>query len=95
MKTFSLAFELILYFFFCVLRCCCGQDRTTHPVVPGIEIGVLGDFWHPQKHTRAHATDAYGTIEFQGSAHPTKAQVLQDVSILLFFSFFSHSHNII
>lgn len=56
-------------------RCCCGQDRTTHPVVPGIEIGVLGDIWHPQKHTRAHPTDAYGTIEFQGSAHPTKAQV--------------------
>lgn len=36
---------------------------------------VLGDLWHPQKHTRAHPTDAYGTIEFQGSAHPTKAQV--------------------
>lgn len=61
--------------FVCRLRCCCGQDRMTHPVVPGIEIGILGDVWHSQKHTRAHPTDAYGTIEFQGSAHPTKAQV--------------------
>lgn len=29
----------------------------------------------PTKHTRAQPTDAYGTIEFQGGAHPTKAQV--------------------
>ena len=27
------------------------------------------------KHTEAHPTDAYGTIEFQGGPHPSKAQV--------------------
>lgn len=58
-----------------IYRCCCGQERATHQIVTGIDIGVLGDVWLPHKHTRAHPTDAYGTIEFQGSAHPTKAQV--------------------
>lgn len=57
------------------IRCCCGQDRTTHTIVVGIDVGVAGDLWQPNKHTRPHPTDAYGTIEFQGSAHPTKAQV--------------------
>lgn len=45
--------------------------------MPGIEIGVPGDSWFPNKHTRSHPTDAYGTIEFQGSAHPTKAQYVR------------------
>lgn len=57
-------------------RCCCGQARQTHPTIPGIEHGSPGDLWLPNKHTRPHATDAYGTIEFQGGAHPTKAQVI-------------------
>lgn len=56
-------------------RCCCGQSRQTHPTIPGIEAGSPGDVWFPNKHTRPHPTDAYGTIEFQGGAHPTKAQV--------------------
>lgn len=56
-------------------RCCCGQSRQTHPTIPGIEPGSPGDAWLPNKHTRPHPTDAYGTIEFQGGAHPTKAQV--------------------
>ncbi|KAL7047046.1 hypothetical protein ACKWTF_002774 [Chironomus riparius] len=58
-------------------KCCCGQERTTHQIVVGIDIGILGDVWLPHKHTRAHPTDAYGTIEFQGSAHPTKAQYVR------------------
>ncbi len=45
--------------------------------MPGIEFGVLGDQWTPQKCTRSAATDAYGTIEFQGGAHPTKAQYVR------------------
>lgn len=45
--------------------------------MPGIEIGGPGDSWFPNKHTRSHPTDAYGTIEFQGSAHPTKAQYVR------------------
>ncbi|XP_062708443.1 transient receptor potential cation channel trpm isoform X7 [Aedes albopictus] len=57
--------------------CCCGQERRTHQLVPGIEPGVLGDIWQPQKHTRPQPTDAYGTIEFQGGAHPTKAQYVR------------------
>lgn len=56
-------------------RCCCGQSRTTHQTIPGIEAGTPADVWVPYKHTRSHPTDAYGTIEFQGGAHPTKAQV--------------------
>lgn len=65
----------IVFFFTYLNRCCCGQDRTTHTIVVGIDVGVVGDVWMHHKHTRPHPTDAYGTIEFQGSAHPTKAQV--------------------
>lgn len=70
--SFSLRFQFIHY----RNRCCCGQARQTHPTIPGIEAGSPGDTWLPNKHTRPHATDAYGTIEFQGGAHPTKAQVI-------------------
>lgn len=45
----------------------------------GVEIGKFGDEWHPNKHTRPHPTDAYGTIEFQGGPHPTKAQVSRKI----------------
>lgn len=31
--------------------------------------------WSVSRHTVASPTDAYGTIEFQGGPHPTKAQV--------------------
>ncbi|XP_054741351.1 transient receptor potential cation channel trpm isoform X4 [Anastrepha obliqua] len=58
-------------------KCCCGQARQTHQTIPGIESGTSGDTWLPQKHTRAQPTDAYGTIEFQGGAHPTKAQYVR------------------
>ncbi|XP_055607349.1 transient receptor potential cation channel trpm isoform X8 [Uranotaenia lowii] len=57
--------------------CCCGQERRTHQQVAGSEPGVAGDLWLPQKHTRPQPTDAYGTIEFQGGAHPTKAQYVR------------------
>lgn len=33
------------------------------------------EVWSSLKHTVLSATDAYGTIEFQGGPHPTKAQV--------------------
>lgn len=49
--------------------------------MPGIEVGTLGDIWLHYKHTRTHPTDAYGTIEFQGGPHPTKAQVWKYVQI--------------
>lgn len=42
----------------------------------GIEYSTIsGEVWLPTKHTKAFPTDAYGTIEFQGGPHPTKAQV--------------------
>lgn len=68
-------FPTFIKFLIAFYRCCCGQARITHTVVPGIDVGSPGDIWLPHKHTRAHPTDAYGTIEFQGGAHPTKAQV--------------------
>lgn len=43
----------------------------------GIDVGSPGDVWLPHKHTRPHPTDAYGTIEFQGGAHPTKANYIR------------------
>ncbi|KAI8119137.1 Transient receptor potential cation channel trpm [Lucilia cuprina] len=58
-------------------KCCCGQARQTHQTIAGIESGSPGDLWMPTKHTRAQPTDAYGTIEFQGGAHPTKAQYVR------------------
>lgn len=64
-----------------IYRCCCGQARQTHQTIAGIESGSPGDLWMPTKHTRAQPTDAYGTIEFQGGAHPTKAQVSDDHSM--------------
>ncbi|KAL9916669.1 transient receptor potential cation channel, subfamily M isoform 21-T34 [Glossina fuscipes fuscipes] len=58
-------------------KCCCGQSRQTHQTIPGVDCGSPGDVWMPHKHTRAQPTDAYGTIEFQGGAHPTKAQYVR------------------
>ncbi|KAH8253012.1 hypothetical protein KR032_003176 [Drosophila birchii] len=58
-------------------KCCCGQVQITHQTIPGIESGSPGDLWLPTKHTRPQPTDAYGTIEFQGGAHPTKAQYVR------------------
>ncbi|XP_041632700.1 transient receptor potential cation channel trpm isoform X3 [Drosophila kikkawai] len=58
-------------------KCCCGQVQITHQTIPGIESGSPGDLWLPTKHTRPQTTDAYGTIEFQGGAHPTKAQYVR------------------
>jgi hypothetical protein len=81
MENDEITFYLCVYFVYLIFifllnfRCCCGQERALHPIVPGTEIGSPNDKWLPHKHTRAHPTDAYGTIEFQGGAHPTKAQV--------------------
>ncbi|KAH8299899.1 hypothetical protein KR044_007350, partial [Drosophila immigrans] len=58
-------------------KCCCGQAQITHQTIAGIESGSPGDLWLPTKHTRPQPTDAYGTIEFQGGAHPTKAQYVR------------------
>ncbi|KAL5005502.1 hypothetical protein ScPMuIL_018958 [Solemya velum] len=55
-------------------KCCCGRDENWH-------LTKLADApterWHPYRHTEARLTDAYGTIEFQGAPHPSKAQYVR------------------
>lgn len=64
-------------------RCCCGHSYTHH-CGNGADVQSFPnsaaaeherESWSPGKNTRSSATDAYGTIEFQGLPHPTKAQV--------------------
>ncbi|KOB73985.1 Trpm, partial [Operophtera brumata] len=38
---------------------------------------LTGAAWLPTRHTLATPTDAYGTVEFQGGPHPTKAQYVR------------------
>ncbi|KAL4704284.1 hypothetical protein ACJJTC_016302 [Scirpophaga incertulas] len=57
-------------------RCWCGLSRTAH----GANIAsatVAGEAWVPARHTQTAPTDAYGTVEFQGGPHPTKAQYVR------------------
>ncbi|CAL4083894.1 unnamed protein product [Meganyctiphanes norvegica] len=61
-------------------RCCCGQLWQYHadgsPAT--LRTGEGEDMhWSPQRHTQLMPTDAYGTLEFQGRAHPTKAQYIR------------------
>ncbi|XP_075216680.1 transient receptor potential cation channel, subfamily M isoform X1 [Lycorma delicatula] len=59
-------------------RCCCGLSLTFH-----CGTGAQTDrpdpdeIWSPAKHTLPSSTDAYGTIEFQGGPHPSKAQYVR------------------
>ncbi|XP_012260882.2 transient receptor potential cation channel trpm isoform X3 [Athalia rosae] len=70
-------------------RCCCGHSFTFH-CGTGADVQTCStatsgeqkadierEIWTPGKNTRASATDAYGTIEFQGGPHPTKAQYVR------------------
>ncbi|XP_043280353.1 transient receptor potential cation channel trpm isoform X2 [Venturia canescens] len=66
-------------------RCCCGHSYTHHcgtgadvqsyTTSAGAE--AERDQWAPGKNTCQAPTDAYGTIEFQGGPHPTKAQYVR------------------
>ncbi|ETN57806.1 trpm [Anopheles darlingi] len=76
-SMFPTVFPPVMLCYYEEKKCCCGQERRTHQFVPGIDPGVSGDLWTPTKHTRPQPTDAYGTIEFQGGAHPTKAQYVR------------------
>ncbi|XP_071652035.1 transient receptor potential cation channel trpm isoform X1 [Temnothorax longispinosus] len=66
-------------------RCCCGYSYTHHcGIGADIQSHNLGESkekdheqWSPGKNTRPFPTDAYGTIEFQGGPHPTKAQYVR------------------
>ncbi|XP_034192341.2 transient receptor potential cation channel, subfamily M isoform X1 [Osmia lignaria lignaria] len=66
-------------------RCCCGYSYTHH-CRAGIDVQSHTasntkekdrEQWSPAKNTRPFPTDAYGTIEFQGGPHPTKAQYVR------------------
>lgn len=60
-------------------RCCCGLSLTFHCGGGNGSVQLDPDnpneVWSSLKHTILSPTDAYGTIEFQGGPHPTKAQV--------------------
>lgn len=60
-------------------RCCCGRPSTHHGPNQWDLSKELppADTWVPSKHTRASPTDAYGTLEFQGGPHPTKAEYIR------------------
>ncbi|ESO08111.1 hypothetical protein HELRODRAFT_169845 [Helobdella robusta] len=61
-------------------KCMCGRLRSSHP---NTNEGILrttypvSEKWNFSTHTELSATDAYGTIEFQGGPHPTKAQYVR------------------
>ncbi|KAG8229410.1 hypothetical protein J437_LFUL000931, partial [Ladona fulva] len=67
-------------------RCCCGQSFAYH-CGKGADVGWRADpsgsveehipAWSPSRHTQPSPTDAYGTIEFQGGPHPSKAQYVR------------------
>nr|XP_034192350.1 transient receptor potential cation channel trpm isoform X8 [Osmia lignaria] len=66
-------------------KCCCGYSYTHH-CRAGIDVQSHTasntkekdrEQWSPAKNTRPFPTDAYGTIEFQGGPHPTKAQYVR------------------
>ncbi|XP_012280563.1 transient receptor potential cation channel trpm isoform X2 [Orussus abietinus] len=66
-------------------RCCCGHSFTHH-CGTGADVQSYSTLinkeeereqWTPGKNTRPFPTDAYGTIEFQGGPHPTKAQYVR------------------
>nr|QDR50959.1 Transient receptor potential cation channel, subfamily M [Heliconius melpomene] len=55
--------------------CWCGLSKTAHG--PNVPTASPGEAWVPTRHTQAAPTDAYGTVEFQGGPHPTKAQYVR------------------
>ncbi|CAF0931436.1 unnamed protein product [Didymodactylos carnosus] len=60
--------------------CYCGKTYSRHDVQCGsIDYNFLStnEKWSVQKHTKTYQTDAYGTIEFEGQQHPTKAQYVR------------------
>lgn len=64
-----------------MIRCRCGHSRSDHPDAAESgsrkRSGVGGEKWNPELNTVAYPTDAYGTIEFQGGSHPSKAKFVR------------------
>jgi hypothetical protein len=64
------------------VRCCCGRyflEHNDNVQLIANDVNFLSvnkdERWSVQKNTRCEPTDAFGLIEFEGLAHPTKAQV--------------------
>ncbi|PNF30784.1 hypothetical protein B7P43_G06168, partial [Cryptotermes secundus] len=61
-------------------RCYCGLSFTFHRGT-GLDVdsykAAEQQQWTPSRHTQPSPTDAYGTIEFQGGPHPSKAQYVR------------------
>ncbi|XP_026320800.1 transient receptor potential cation channel trpm [Hyposmocoma kahamanoa] len=55
--------------------CWCGLSKAAHGA--NIQTATPGEAWLPTRHTQPAPTDAYGTVEFQGGPHPTKAQYVR------------------
>ncbi|CAH0590480.1 unnamed protein product [Chrysodeixis includens] len=55
--------------------CWCGLSKTAHG--SSTQTATPGEAWVPARHTQSAPTDAYGTVEFQGGPHPTKAQYVR------------------
>lgn len=65
------AYSSIFFYF----RCCCGRTLEQHKYLTDPNPMAPGEIWYPSRCTVAYPTDAYGTLEFQGGPHPSKAQV--------------------
>lgn len=68
-----------------VFRCCCGRTNPQHGLNVKIAETPTNEIWLPSKHTQPSPTDAYGTLEFQGGPHPSKAQVSHPVYDFLLY----------
>jgi transient receptor potential cation channel subfamily M protein 3 len=58
-------------------KCGCGRTLIQHKHNTETVGPLAGDIWYPSRCTVASPTDAYGTLEFQGGPHPSKAQYIR------------------
>ncbi|XP_019755238.2 transient receptor potential cation channel trpm isoform X3 [Dendroctonus ponderosae] len=58
-------------------KCCCGRTYMQHKFLVDTNSMPAGEIWYPSRCTVANPTDAYGTLEFQGGPHPSKAQYIR------------------
>ncbi len=85
LSTGDFTSQHVVYLDACVCRCGCGRQKEKHFYLKGgcVPQISLEDKWNVGYHTELQPTDAYGTIEFQGGPHPTKAQVRLSLSLFL------------
>jgi len=62
----------------CVSSCVCGRLKLVHASrsdITAMRVTYPDQRWSVARNTDTAPTDAYGTMEFLGGPHPTKAQV--------------------